>query len=532
MLRVERATEGDVEAVRDLFLTIYGQDYPHRNFLDGDWLKRAVYNKDVVMLVARLDGRVVGTASVIFDVGAYSDLNCEFGRLCVHPDARGKGAGRALMQARLEAAKNRVHVGLVENRCVHPYSQMISQRHGFSPVGFLPMKFRFSHRESIALFARHFGAAQELRFNHPRLVAEAHNIAHMALENCGFPKDPVVDEESPPYPQDDDFVASDLVAEGLPALIRIQRGRVRDREVFGPMRLQYGFFQLEARQANYILAHRPGASGAGALCGAIGYITSREDLSVRVFELIAKTGESTRFLLNQLLEHCRAQGIEHIEIDVSANAPRLQRTLLEFDFIPAAYVPSGVFHEVERTDVLKMVRLLVPLDLGEVHLLPPVQAFADEVLRAHRSLVIQPEIAEVLGDLRLFQRLNEEQAARLAGLFRVAEFHSGQELFARDAEADEMFVLLSGDVLVLRDNPVGRVTRGECLGENAMLTAKPHSASAEALGDVRAAVVKRSDLRALNRRRPDIGMTIYRNLALGLGEKLLRVDEALDLDYF
>ena len=43
------------------------------------------------------DGRILGTASVVFDIGAHSDLIGEFGRLAVHPDARGRGVGKLLM---------------------------------------------------------------------------------------------------------------------------------------------------------------------------------------------------------------------------------------------------------------------------------------------------------------------------------------------------------------------------------------------------------------------------------------------------
>ena len=45
-----------------------------------------------------------------------------------------------------------------------------------------------------------------------------------------------------------------------------------------------------------------------------------------------------------------------------------------------------------------------------------------------------------------------------------------------------------------------------------------------ALGDVKAAVLRRQDLEELVRQRPDIGVVLFRNLARGLGEKLRRSD--------
>jgi hypothetical protein len=37
---------------------------------------------------------------------------------------------------------------------------------------------------------------------------------------------------------------------------------------------------------------------------------------------------------------------------VSAHAPRMQRTLIELGFLPVAYLPALVFHDVERLDVV------------------------------------------------------------------------------------------------------------------------------------------------------------------------------------
>ena len=46
----------------------------------------------------------------------------------------------------------------------------------------------------------------------------------------------IVDEDSAPYPAGGDYTIEQLQAEGYPALLRIERGRVRNREIFGPMR--------------------------------------------------------------------------------------------------------------------------------------------------------------------------------------------------------------------------------------------------------------------------------------------------------
>ena len=94
-----------------------------------------------------------------------------------------------------------------------------------------------------------------------------------------------------------------------------------------------------------------------------------------------------------------------------------------------------------------------------------------------------------------------------------------------------MHVVLQGEVAIAVAGsdaaPVGVVRAGECLGEMSLLTAAAHSATATALTRVETAVLGHQDLAELIRLRPDIGLHIYRNLAVGMGEKLKRVDASL-----
>jgi GNAT superfamily N-acetyltransferase len=523
MIRVREAREEDVGQIREIFLAVYGTDYPHRELYDELWLKRSVFTDDALILVAEDTdaGRVVGTASVLFDFGAHSDLVGEFGRLAVHPDYRRMQVGKLLMDKRLEAIKNRLHVGLVVARTVHPYAQRISLAQGFIAAGFLPLKHFFRHRESFALLARYFGDALTLRRNNPRIIPEAYALANLVMSRSPFTPDFIVDEDSASYPSGGDYRLEQLHAEGYPALLRIERGRVRNREIFGPMRLDYGFFKLQARQTNYFLARFD-----GQIVGAVGYTMDPVEHTVRVFELIALADDVVRFLLAELERKCREEmGIEYIEIDVSAYAPRMQRTLLELNFLPVAYVPAMVFYQVERLDILKMVRLNKLQDLGPLGLTEPVQAVADVVMRGFSTCVIAPRMARAIKEVPLFHGMNTEQATRLAGVCTVKNLRTGERLFTGHDPADRLYVVLQGQVAISGGSSaeiIGSIHTGETCGEVSLLSAKPHSATAIAVNDIEVAELPRRDLEDLIRRRPDIGVIIYRNLAVGLGDKLLR----------
>ena len=93
-----------------------------------------------------------------------------------------------------------------------------------------------------------------------------------------------------------------------------------------------------------------------------------------------------------------------------------------------------------------------------------------------------------------------------------------------------MHVVLQGEVAIAladSDAVVGVVRAGECLGEMSLLTAAAHSATATALSPIETAVLGHQDLAELIRLRPDIGLHLYKNLAVGMGEKLKRLDASM-----
>jgi len=528
-IHVRLAEEADVSQIRDVYTASYLDFYPYKEFYDTQWLKRTIFGDDVLMLVAEASEtqRILGTASVVLDIGAYSDLIGEFGRLVVHPDARRMGIGTLLMKKRIELIQDRLHLGLIEARVVHPFAQKIGLENQFVAVGFQPFKHYFSGKnESLALLVRYFGDALSLRKNNPRIIPEIGALAHLAFGNTGIPYDAIIDESSAPYPHINRFELKELTEAAHPLLLRIERGRVRNREVFGHMRLEYGFFKLRVGRASYLIA-----SESQRLAGAIGFTLDHVEHTVRIFELIASSERAIWFLLSKLEQKAREEwGVESIQIDVSAYAPRMQRTLLELHFLPVAYIPAMVFHEVERLDIVRMVRLIKMPEMGAINVMPPVKAFSDCVMEQFQRRDIAPRIAQDASNIPLFKGMTEEQMLRLASACTVVDFVPGEEIFREHAESRAMYIVLEGEVGICfaeARHQIGRVGKGEPLGELSFFCASPHSATATAASAVTAASLNHQDLSELIRRRPDMSLILYKNLAAGLAEKLHRSNISL-----
>jgi N-acetylglutamate synthase-like GNAT family acetyltransferase len=244
-ISVRKAREGDVPAIRDLFIRCYGPNYRYREFYKDYWLKKTVYSDNYLFLVATENDRILGSASVYYDIGSHTDLLGEFGRLVVDPDYRERGIGSMLMHERLRFANLRLHFGLANTRTSHPFAQSISYKYGFQPVGFLPLASLFDERESTAVMGQLFTTAKDLRRNHPRIIPEVFPLASKVLSSMGLPNDLLVIEDADSYPMHDEYQVEELAESGLPYLLRIERGRLKRRQIFGNLMLSLGYFALQ-----------------------------------------------------------------------------------------------------------------------------------------------------------------------------------------------------------------------------------------------------------------------------------------------
>ncbi len=525
-VRIRPAGEADVTAIQGLFSATYGDRYSHPEFVAEPYLRKMIYSDDSLVLVAEDGaGEIVASASVVIDVGAFSDLVGEFGRLVVRPEMRGKRIGHRLMAERIQRVSPYLHIGFADNRVAHTRSQQISLAHGFAPIGFLPIH----NGESVALFVRHFGDGLQLRCNHPRVAPQVYGLAQRALRSCGIKPDAIVDEMSPPYGLDESFEIEEMSAKGYTSLLRFERGRVKQPEIFGPARLHFGLRALESHNTSYLLARKD-----GHLAGAVGYAhDARLDHAVRIFELVCADEHPVRVLLKELMRRSREEWrVDYVEVDVNAHAPRMQKTLLEIGFVPVAYLPAAVFHHVERLDTVRMHRFYVPVRTTDLHLIDEAKPVFEMVIRNLNTRAIQPKLVQLLPQTRFGQGLNREQVSRLSTLFETVSFSDGDTIVKTGERDARLYVLLSGRARVFSGSPaeeVGSVREGELLGEVSLLRKTPRTATAIAEGSVEAAAVHHKDLNLLLEQRSDIGLVIFRNLATGLSNKLSRTDAFLSI---
>jgi CRP/FNR family cyclic AMP-dependent transcriptional regulator len=125
----------------------------------------------------------------------------------------------------------------------------------------------------------------------------------------------------------------------------------------------------------------------------------------------------------------------------------------------------------------------------------------------------------------LFQGMTDRALEAIAGLAHEIDFEDGAPLTTEGDEGDAFYMLLDGRVEVTRGgSPVGPLGPGDFIGEISLIDGRPRSATATAVGHVRALEVCRPEFLELMERHP----AVRHGILVALTDRI-RSDEGSDL---
>ena len=128
----------------------------------------------------------------------------------------------------------------------------------------------------------------------------------------------------------------------------------------------------------------------------------------------------------------------------------------------------------------------------------------------------------------LFANLSPADLKQVAAIAQEETFADGAVLMRQGEVGDVMFILVSGEVRVLsteggKEIEIARRKAGEFVGEMAIISREPRSATLTALGNVRALCIDQKSFEALLRDRPDVSLAVIQVLSARLKEITRRV---------
>ena len=114
-------------------------DFSHREAFAYFWQTAVlVEDRKTVLLVARVDGKVVGTVQLGLDTPPNQPHRADVKKLLVHRSARGKGIGEALMQGVEEQARKHQRTLLVLDTVPEMAGERLYMRRGWTRTGVIP----------------------------------------------------------------------------------------------------------------------------------------------------------------------------------------------------------------------------------------------------------------------------------------------------------------------------------------------------------------------------------------------------------
>ena len=520
MKTIREATDKDVEQIRDLFVQVYGKEYPFKGFYDTEWLKKAVYDDGTFFLVMEMDNKVIATASMMLTSGGLDDMIGEAGRLVASPDKkyRGKGYYTELAKILIEKTKDRVLFLMGEARTPHRGSQKILEELEWVPAGFEPMKYLMGNkRESIVFYIKTQGIANELRRNNPHIIPEASILAQTVLNDLDYPVDIIVEDEMDGYPTNEVFDINHLTGQrGIISLLRIERGRVTNKEIFGNFSLSHGFFRIANQDSSYLIAR-----DGDAVLGAVGFSYDPIDKKIKIFELI-EFNEAVKGALLLKLDSIASKeyDVDYMEVDVSAYSPKIQRTFERLGFIPIAYCPSMVFDKVERLDIIRMAKIKCKYDLGQLHLLEHGGKMKEIVEKSMDDRLFGIEITKGVKGTELFKDIPDGDLYHLGGISSICECKAGATLIKKGDVAEDLYIVLNGDVEVHTPDKVITLSKGSIFGEMALVEKSTRSADVVMKKTGKVIKIDIQRLERLMEKHTRLGSAVMRNLARSLSSKL------------
>jgi uncharacterized membrane protein len=135
----------------------------------------------------------------------------------------------------------------------------------------------------------------------------------------------------------------------------------------------------------------------------------------------------------------------------------------------------------------------------------------------------------MLAEVELFEHLNDDDRATLAGVIDVRRLAAGDTLFKAGEPGESLYVVRSGEVeLFIKDTagqriPLAIVGVGEIFGELALLDRSPRTATAVALADSDLLELDRDDLLLLFKTSPNAAL----RLLAAMGRMTRKADELL-----
>ena len=156
-----------------------------------------------------------------------------------------------------------------------------------------------------------------------------------------------------------------------------------------------------------------------------------------------------------------------------------------------------------------------------------------EVLNKWKKSDAETSRFEFLRSTPFFSKLSNWQLKQINEVFYERTYQDGEFIFEQLQPGAALFFIEDGQVTIQVQNKLesplqlATLTKGQFVGELALLDESPRSASAVSVGNTKLLALYRKDLEVFSKTKPEIASEIYKALAMIVGDRLKATNELL-----
>ncbi len=529
-VEIRQAGVEDAPLYLDLLKSLLGDDFHDQQIYDPVWLALqldACTNGNLT-LVAISESQMQAAATLLAPASENQNPVLNISRNLFRPASLADGSAEALLN-QLKAIAAEQHAWLVGRVLASDNGQQIVlEKLGFRCAGFQPFKHQCRTREAVLFYLWIDEITTVNRLQLSQSLPQLNELAVHVLGNFNIPMPPVARDGVTGYPLKselafhdasfDDYELWKMQAQSLNPPVEVSRG-------FG---LGYGYLRCTAEcSTRALLAQRD-----DQIIGGLAYLNDDLDRCLRVVDAFGVEDSAIGSLFHHLVKHTQTQlNSVYAEVDVLTTAPRLLKCAEQLGFVPVAYFPAFYRRQEQCADVVKFIKLNLPYSLEGVHLTTQARCLAEIVDHNFADQKVGVAVVNLLAKLPIFAGLGDGELRKIARLFVQKLYRPGELVFTVGEKGQEAFVVMRGQIDILLEGletPVASMASGQIFGEQAFLDGGARNASAKASQASIVLVIHRLAFQELVENEPHLGMTVLRNIAIELSNKLRRTNTLLE----
>jgi len=527
-LLIRQVNGNDAASWQELLKASIGHDYPDKPVYEPAWAAQQLDpGTGHETWVADEDGRFHASVSFLQPPTKTKNPVLNLGRQLFRPESFEDGMAEALLCRINEMSAERRQLVVARVLVSDRPQQLLHEKIGHVCAGFQPFKHLFRVRQGTLFYVGIPGPDMVPRISISESLAQVSELAAAVLQHSRIPNPLTVRDGVTGYPLQTELALHEAAYHEF-ALWRLHaQSSSPATEISSGYNLGLGMLRTPGdTQLRAVLGKRDNNVVAG-----LAYLADDRDRCLRLVDSFSTDDLAMGTLFTHAVKIAQDQlNAVYLEADILMTAPRLLKTVEQLGFVPVAYLPAFHYNAEGHTDVVKVVKLNMAYSLENADLTPQAEAIVRIVDQSFQDQKTGAAIINLLRGLPIFEGLGDGELRKIARLFAQKLYRPGEKVFSKGDAGSEAYVVMRGQIdIYLEENSlaIATVGKGQIFGELAFLESSPRLAYALATQASILLVIQRTAFNDLVQREPNLGLSVVRNLALELSNRLRRTNAAV-----